>query len=198
MLCYRWCTWLMEEGKVLLFLSFSRQRNKGLCRGEDKEGKEGRCLGCAEHLWKNWSQTGILSPLSLLHEHPPSSHIPSISFSFPAWPKRRQAVCWLRAGSSAAAQLLALEGLGCQRMSLVFAISSGVAQLETCIPRQADYCSSQCSLPLLSFMLLLPPFCKAAITFQGPRAECIFSFILNSVLGRTTFAAEACCSAPVD
>jgi len=34
----------MEEEKVLLFLSFARERNKGLYRGKDGEGREGRCL----------------------------------------------------------------------------------------------------------------------------------------------------------
>lgn len=151
---------------------------------------------CRTSMGEQKSARNFLDPLSLLCEHPPSSHVLSTRFSFLTWPMRRQAVCCLRAGSSGAAQLLTLEDLGSQRMSLIFAISSGLARLETC--RQADYCSSQCSLPL-SFMLLLSPFCRAAIISQGPWSECIFLFILlNAVLERTTFAGEAYCSTPVD
>lgn len=109
---------------------------------------------CRTSMGEPKSARNFLGPLSLLCECPPSSHVSSTSFSFLTWPKRRQAVCCLRAGSHGAAQLLALEGLESQRMSMIFAISSRLARLETCIPRQADYCSSQCSLPLLSFVLL--------------------------------------------
>lgn len=154
---------------------------------------------CRASMEEPKSARNFLGPLSLLCEHPPSEHDPFISFSFPTWPKWRQAVCCPRADSSGAAQLLSLKGQESQRMSLIFTISSGLARLETCIPRQADYCSSQCSLLLLSFLLLLLPFCRAAVISQGPWGECIFSFILlNSVLGRTTFAAEAYCCTPVD
>lgn len=123
---------------------------------------------CRASMGEPKSASNFLGPFTLFCEHPPSSRVPSSSFSFPTWPKRRQAVCCLRAGAGGAAQLLALEGLGSQRMSLIFAISSGLAKLETCIPRQADYCCSRRLLPLLNLILPLPPFCRAAIISQGP------------------------------
>lgn len=81
-------------------------------------------------------------------------------------------------------------------MSLAFPISFGLAQLETCTCKQSDYCSCRSWWPLLSFIFVLPDLHKDAIS-QGPWGECSFSFLLlTSVLGRSIFAAEACCSIP--
>lgn len=191
----------MVEGKVLSLLSFfhmEKQRTLQRRGGRRKMREVFVKRPWRASMGESRSDRNFLGPLRLLCEHPPSLHVPSTSFSFLTWPKWRQALCCPRAGSRGAAQA-PREGLRSSWMSLAFAISFGLAQLETCICSQADYCSCRSSWPLLSFIFFLPHFHRGAIISQGLWGECVFSFILlNSELGRSTFPAEAFCSAPAD
>lgn len=122
---------------------------------------------CRASVGEPKSGSNFLGLLSVLCEHPSYSHVPSTSFFLQPAPKKVGCVLaggWLQRYGTAAGH----GGSGSHRMSLTFAISSGLTKLESQRFHASCHCSWSSLSPLLQFMFLLAPFWKT-----GPWGDCI-------------------------